>query len=101
MRPGIAGVKGTLFPCFDRVYLTYLDRLARFGTRPLVEVLGVAGVEVKAVHVPEAQTYEQSLVADMIALVTSFAGKIHQRRKGWNAAGTTGNPLPTAGVIQN
>jgi putative resolvase len=66
---------------FDRVYCTYPDRLARIGTRPLVEVLRVAGVDVVAVHVPESQTTEQALMADMIALVTSFAGKIHVRQE--------------------
>ena len=79
---------------FDRVYCTYLDRIARFGTKPLVAVLGVAGVEVKAVHVPEAQTFEEALVADVMALLTSFAGKVHRRRKGKN--GSTQRPASLA-----
>ncbi len=65
---------------FDRVYITFLDRLARFSTRPLVEVLKAAGVDVVAVHVPEDTSYEQALVAALIAIVTSFAGKVHRRR---------------------
>jgi predicted site-specific integrase-resolvase len=44
-------------------------------------VLKLAGVDVVAVHVPEAQSSEQALVADPIALVTSFAGKIHVRHE--------------------
>ncbi len=46
---------------------------------------------------PEAQTSEQALVADMIALVTSFAGKIHRRRKGRNAVAAAGE-APVAAI---
>ncbi len=85
---------------FDRVYCTYLDRISRFGTRPLVEVLGVAGVDVVAVHVPAIQSYEQALVTDMIALVTSFAGKIHRRRKGKNKVAPAGEaPVPEVAPV--
>jgi len=79
---------------FDRLYCTYLDRIARFGTKPLVAVLGVAGVEVKAVHVPAAQTFEEALVADVVALLTSFSGKLHRRRRGQNVPASTANLVP-------
>ncbi len=62
-----------------------------------MEVLKVAGVDVVAVHVPEAQTSEQALVADLIALVTSFAGKIHRRRQGRNAVAPAGE-APVAAI---
>ena len=94
-RPGLLRLLRDGLNCrFDRVYLTYLGRLGRFGTRPLVEMLGVAGVDVKAVHVPEAQTFEQALVADVVALLTSFWGKLHRRRRGQNVPASRADLVP-------
>ena len=69
---------------FDCIYLTYLDRLARFGTNSLYEILKLQGVEIKTIHAENIIDPAQLLVNDMIALVTSFAGKLHRMRKGKN-----------------
>ena len=71
---------------FDCIYLTYLDRLARFGTNSLIQILKLQGVEIKIIHTENIIDPAQLLVNDMIALVTSFAGKIHRMRKGKNCA---------------
>ncbi len=67
---------------YDRLYVTYLDRLARFGTRPLVAILAHCGIPVIVVHIPEDHPAEAVLTDDIVAIITSFAGKIHRRRRG-------------------
>jgi predicted site-specific integrase-resolvase len=52
---------------FDKLYLTYYDRLARFGTRPLLEVLDAFAIGVEAVQIPDAQPYEPILDPVIIA----------------------------------
>ena len=71
---------------FDRVYLTYKDRLARFGTRPIRRMFQLQGIEMIVVHSDPDKDLEERLVEDMIALVTSFSGKLHRMRRGKNNA---------------
>ena len=62
------------------VAVTYKDRLTRFGFEYLQEFLTAYGVEILVMHPDDEQTPEQELVADMLALVTSFAGRLYGRR---------------------
>jgi excisionase family DNA binding protein len=62
------------------VAMTYKDRLTRFGFEYLAAFLTAYGVEVLVLHPDDDQTPEEELVADMIALVTSFAGRLYGRR---------------------
>ena len=62
------------------VAVTYPDRLTRFGFEYLQSWFTDHGVEVLVLHPDDDQTAEEELVADMIALVTSFAGRIYGRR---------------------
>ncbi len=76
-RPGMLRLLRNGLICqYDRLYITFLDGLAKWGSRVLMEVLKVAGVEVVAVHVPEAQTDEQALVADLIAPRDAVCGVV-------------------------
>lgn len=52
---------------YDKLYLTYYDRLARFGTRPLLEVLDAFAIAVEAVQLSTSQPYEQILVQEILA----------------------------------
>ncbi len=76
----------------DRVVVTYPDRLARFGTGFIERVFVNHGAVLETVTstMPSATTVQPGgavdpyrlLVDDMVALVTSFAGKIHRLRRG-------------------
>lgn len=75
---------------FDRVYLTYLDRMARFGTHLIQFVLNQLGIQIIAVHTAEnSETIEQTLANDVIAVITSYSGKIHRLRRGKNQIATS------------
>lgn len=62
------------------VAITYKDRLTRFGFEYLEAFFADHGVELLILHPDDDQTPEEELVSDMIALVTSFAGRLYGRR---------------------
>ena len=66
-----------------KIVVSYSDRLARFGITIIQLVGTMFGAEVVTTHTCEEQVpFDQQLVQDMIALVTSFAGKLHRSRRG-------------------
>ena len=66
---------------------SYDDRLARFGTTIIKTVCDLFGTTIlftkKTDHVA---SLDNRLVTDVIAVLTSFAGKIHRRRRGRQTA---------------
>ena len=67
---------------FDRVYITYRDRLARFGTHSYEEIFRALSIPIICIREASDSTLETQLVNDVIALITSFAGKLHRSRRG-------------------
>ncbi|ADO45274.1 DNA binding domain protein, excisionase family [Hydrogenobacter thermophilus TK-6] len=62
------------------IYITYPDRLTRFGFDYFVEFFKALGVEIIAVNGKEFKEPEKELVEDLIAILTSFAGKLYGMR---------------------
>ena len=62
------------------VAITYKDRLTRFGYEYLEAFFTDHAVAVLILHPDDDQTPEEELVSDMVALVTSFAGRLYGRR---------------------
>ena len=70
---------------FDKVYINYLDRLARFGTQIILDIFRLCGIEYEIVkNNEEDPTFEKVLVDNMIAIITSFSGKLYRSRRGKN-----------------
>jgi len=70
----------------EAVFVTYKDRLTRFGFRYLEAFFSSHGCRIETVDAEELKETQQELVEDLIAIVTSFAGKIygarsHKKRK--------------------
>ena len=70
----------------DVVVITYKDRLTRFGFRYLEAYFASHGVRIEAIFGEEPKDMRQELVEDLIAIVTSFAGRLygmrsHKKRK--------------------
>ena len=63
---------------FDRIYITYQDRLARFGTHSYEEIFRSLQISIICIREASDGTLETQLVNDVIALITSFAGKLHR-----------------------
>jgi len=64
----------------DAVVAAYKDRLTRFGFTYLKELFEAYGVKVIVAFHEEPKDYYQELVEDLIAIVTSFAGRIYGKR---------------------
>ncbi|ANF23409.1 IS607 family transposase [Thermococcus piezophilus] len=63
-----------------RVIITYRDRLTRFGFKYLEQYFNSHGVEIEVIFDDEEKTPEKELVEDLLAIVTSFAGKLYGMR---------------------
>jgi excisionase family DNA binding protein len=64
----------------DVVVISYRDRLTRFGFRYLEEFFKSHGVRIEVVFGEEPKDLQQELVEDLIAIVTSFAGRLYGMR---------------------
>ena len=64
----------------DRVICTYPDRLTRFGLSYLSNYFASHGATVEVMKQPPNQSMEEELVQDMVAIITSFSGRVHGLR---------------------
>jgi len=64
----------------DVVVVTYKDRLTRFGFEYLEYFFRQYGVRIEVVYGDEPRDAYQELVEDLLAIITSFAGKLYGMR---------------------
>ncbi|MFX1536951.1 MAG: IS607 family transposase [Promethearchaeota archaeon] len=64
----------------ERVICTYPDRLTRFGLSYLTNYFGSHGATVEVMKQPPDQSMEEELVQDMVAIITSFSGRVYGLR---------------------
>lgn len=65
----------------NRVFVTYKDRLTRFGFNYLETMFNAKGVEIIVVNQQsEKLSVEQELLNDMMSLIASFSGKLYGMR---------------------
>jgi len=64
----------------DAVIVTYRDRLTRFGFEYLEYFFRQYGVRIEVVYGEEPRDAYQELVEDLMAIITSFAGKLYGMR---------------------
>ncbi len=62
------------------VVVTYRDRLSRFGVEYLEALFLTCSVRLTVLNAAAESGPEQELVADLLALVASFAGRLYGRR---------------------
>ena len=70
----------------EAVFITYRDRLTRFGFKYLEAFFSSHGCRIETIDAEEFKGSQQELVEDLIAIVTSLAGRIygvrsHKRRR--------------------
>ncbi|KUK04554.1 MAG: putative resolvase [Methanosarcinales archaeon] len=63
-----------------KVVITYRDRLTCFGFHYLEQYFSSHSVEIEVIFDDEEKTPEKELVEDLLAIVTSFAGKLYGMR---------------------
>jgi putative resolvase len=64
----------------EAVFITYRDRLTRFGFKYLEAFFSSYGCRIETIDSEELKEPQQELVEDLIAIVTSFAGRIYGAR---------------------
>jgi excisionase family DNA binding protein len=64
----------------EEVVVTYADRLARFGKEYLQRFFAGYGTRLTVLNLAEDQTPEQELTQDLLAILTSFSGKLYGMR---------------------
>jgi len=64
----------------DVVVITYKDRLTRFGFEYLEYFFKEYGVRIEVVYGEEPKDAHQELVEDLLAIITSFTGKLYGMR---------------------
>jgi len=60
-----------------KVMITYPDRLTRFGFDYLKRYFQSYGTEITVIHQQPTCSMQEELVQDLIAIVTSFSGRVH------------------------
>lgn len=79
-----AGLRRVLSECMspdvDQLVVEHPDRLARFGVGVIEHLLRGYGVTVVYTGQSEDESAESELVRDMLAIVTSFAGRLYGQR---------------------
>jgi putative resolvase len=62
---------------------SYHDRLTRFGTKLLETICSLFSTQIVITHQDKQQlSLQEQLVEDVLAVLTSFAGKLHRSRRG-------------------
>lgn len=65
----------------SRIFVTYKDRLTRFGFNMLEEICKLKDVQIIVLNQDkEKQSVEDELVSDMMSLIASFSGKLYDMR---------------------
>ena len=65
----------------NNIYITYKDRLTRFGYHYLENVCGHYGVRIIVVKdLERSKSIEQELAEDLMSLIASFSGKLYGLR---------------------
>ncbi len=71
---------GELCRIICNLSISYKDRLTRFGFKYLEEFFSSHGVRIEVVLGEEPKDLQQELIEDLIAIVTSFAGRLYGMR---------------------
>lgn len=75
----------------NKVYITYKDRLTRFGFNYIENVCNYKGVEIVVLNKNNNFDIERELVDDMMNLIASFSGKLYGIRASKNRKGKKKN----------
>lgn len=73
----VRAIKGNI----KEIVVTHKDRLCRFGFEILEEILTQHGGKIVVLN-REDTSKEQELVSDLLAIITSFSGRVHGLRSG-------------------
>ena len=73
------------------VLVNYKDRFTRFDYRYIKTYLSEFGVKVQSLHKLDEKTLESEMVEDLVAIISSFSGKLYGLRSNKNKKNSLGN----------
>lgn len=65
----------------DSVYITYKDRLVRFGFGTIENLLKIFGVKIVVVNATKEEDFQQELTQDLISIIHHFSMKMYSNRR--------------------
>ena len=63
------------------VYVSYKDRLTRFGFDYFVYLFNLFGTEIKVVNLTSEEDFQQELTQDFISILHHFSMKLYSNRR--------------------
>ena len=78
-----------------RVIVTFKDRLTRFGFDYLQHSFASHGASIDVIHQALSRTMHDELVEDLVAIITSFSGRLHGMRGRLRRQENNGKTRPT------
>lgn len=80
-RPGLTQlIKDVEQGKYDKVCITYKDRLTRFGFTYLQHIITRTGTKLEVLHADKKYSLEQELMDDFMSLIASFSGRFYRLR---------------------
>ena len=64
----------------NNIYITYRDRLTRFGYHYIERICKHSGVTIQVLNNERDEDVNKALVEDVMALIASFSGKLYSMR---------------------
>jgi predicted site-specific integrase-resolvase len=102
-RPGLARLcKQVEAGQVRTVVVSFKDRLTRFGFEYLRRYFSSHGASIAVARQPAMRSMQDELVEDLIAIVTSFSGRVHGMRgtHGKRVGGSTAKADPSARAVE-
>lgn len=65
----------------DTVYVTFKDRLTRFGFDTLENIAKISGTKIVILNTTGEEDYQEELTQDLISIIHHFSAKIYSKRR--------------------
>jgi len=65
----------------DTVYITYQDRLTRFGFKLLESIFLNFGTKIEVINATKEEDFQQELTSDLISIIHHFSMKLYSNRR--------------------
>jgi putative resolvase len=65
----------------ESIYITYKDRLVRFGFGTIETLLKIFGVKIVVVNATKEEDFQQELTQDLISIIHHFSMKMYSNRR--------------------
>lgn len=65
----------------DVVYITYQDRLIRFGFKLLESIFLTFGTKIQVINATKEEDFQQELTTDLISIIHHFSMKLYSNRR--------------------